>query len=63
MSLESFNCWVFFLTFIMFRYSYDDPTMIEIRNKLAEFGASTASANPENYLPFLANFTQAKVCK
>ncbi|XP_052694809.1 cytochrome P450 2B4-like isoform X1 [Crassostrea angulata] len=42
------------------RYSYDDPTMIEIRNKLAEFGASTASANPENYLPFLANFTQAK---
>lgn len=49
--------------FIQPRYSYNDPAMIEIRDRLAELGDSTASANPENYLPFLASFERTKVCK
>ncbi|XP_065941042.1 cytochrome P450 2B4-like [Magallana gigas] len=45
------------------RYSYNDPAMIEIRDRLAELGDSTASANLENYLPFLASFERTKFQK
>lgn len=50
--------------FIQLRHGYGDPaSMNEIRHRLAELGAFTQSGNPENYLPFLANFERAKVCK
>lgn len=50
--------------FIQFRHGYGDPaSMNEIRQILAELFAFTQSGNPENYLPFLANFERAKVCK
>lgn len=50
--------------FIQIRHGHGDPaSMNEIKNRLAELFAFTQSGNPENYLPFLANFERAKVVK
>ncbi|XP_048728501.2 cytochrome P450 2H1-like [Ostrea edulis] len=43
------------------RYSYEDPDMIEIRDKISEFGVSMATANKANFLPFLAYFDRSKL--
>lgn len=37
--------------------------MIEIRNKLVEFGVFIVLVNLENYFLFLVNFEWVKVCK
>lgn len=51
-----------YMHFIQIRHGHGDPaSMNEIRNRLAELFAFTQSGNPENYLPFLANFE--RVCK